>query len=186
MPRKYTTVRAKTCSEPTCVRIANGSGKCDLHAEKYQPGVDFLESIVGTEKIECIEWPFAKSKGGYGVLRARHFNSAYAAVCEMAHGPRPSSNHDAAHLCGNRACVNPNHIRWVTKSENMRHMIPHGTNGRKLSLVDVLAIRDACKTMSNTAVAKQFGITVSYVGRLKSEKSWRDIRGALASVDLGS
>ncbi len=44
-------------------------------------------------------------------------------VCEQKHGPAPSPEHEAAHTCphGEREdCVNPDHLVWMTRTENER------------------------------------------------------------------
>lgn len=45
-------------------------------------------------------------------------------VCEETYGPPPSSKHQAAHMtaggCMGPACVNGDHLRWATQSENLR------------------------------------------------------------------
>lgn len=42
-------------------------------------------------------------------------------VCEWYQGPPPSDEHEAGHTCPdgeNNLCVNPRHLRWMTRSEN--------------------------------------------------------------------
>jgi hypothetical protein len=41
-------------------------------------------------------------------------------MCELIHGPAPTPEHEASHLCEDEwLCVNPDHLIWETKKENM-------------------------------------------------------------------
>lgn len=49
----------------------------------------------------------------------RNFNAARI-MCELVHGPAPTPEHEASHLCeDNWLCVCPDHLLWETKRENM-------------------------------------------------------------------
>ena len=87
----------------------------DHHADKWQP-----EPNTG-----CYLWT-AWLAGGQGMharlnVKGRTVSVARV-VCEEAHGPPPSPKHEAAHNtpngCVGGLCVNGNHLRWATKSEN--------------------------------------------------------------------
>lgn len=44
-------------------------------------------------------------------------------MCELFHGPAPTPEHEASHLCDqNWLCVMPFHLIWETKKENMARM----------------------------------------------------------------
>ena len=46
-------------------------------------------------------------------------------ICFALRGPPPSSMHEAAHVCGNDACVAGKHLRWLLKKENVKDQIFH-------------------------------------------------------------
>jgi|SRR5579859_3400989 len=77
----------------------------------------------------CLPWPFTRLKKGYGRYRCAEFRTrmAHQAVCLLAHGPAPTPNHEVAHGCGNSSCVNPKHLRWATRKENLADRAAHGT-----------------------------------------------------------
>lgn len=46
------------------------------------------------------------------------FNAARV-MCEIVHGPAPTPEHEASHLCDdNWLCICPDHVIWETPSEN--------------------------------------------------------------------
>ena len=80
------------------------------------------------EDGECYKWLGALANGRPQVgikLGKRQYKGVYVAriMCEEAHGPPPSPKHDAAHDtpngCIGALCVNGEHLRWATRSENM-------------------------------------------------------------------
>lgn len=48
-------------------------------------------------------------------------------ACIAQNGARPSPFHKADHMCENRKCCNPKHMRWATNSQNlqMKHANPN-------------------------------------------------------------
>lgn len=56
------------------------------------------------------------------VANPKRFNAARL-MCELFHGPAPTPEHEASHLCeANWLCVHPWHLCWETKKENMARM----------------------------------------------------------------
>lgn len=58
----------------------------------------------------------------------RNFNAARV-MCEQIHGPAPDTEtvrHEASHLChSNWLCVNPDHLMWETKRQNIARRGKH-------------------------------------------------------------
>lgn len=59
-------------------------------------------------------------------LGGRKTGSAIVArlVCTRYHGEPPSELHEAGHTCPkgeNELCINPYHLRWMTRQENEAH-----------------------------------------------------------------
>ena len=68
MPRKYTEMRAKTCLTETCIRIANTTGYCDRCNPTVNKCQDFITVALNHESDDCLHWPYAKTKCGYGEI----------------------------------------------------------------------------------------------------------------------
>lgn len=70
---------------------------------------------------KCWVWTGATKENGYGVF---HLNGGVVRVhrwsFEQSYGSIPDG-HDIDHRCGNRACVNPGHLRNATRKQNMEN-----------------------------------------------------------------
>lgn len=179
------------CNRPTKVKARD---LCNLHYRRFQRHGDPLAGRVAhgelqrfiaevaqsDEKTDCITWPYGGVKGSYGSAWSQKYKAMmhpHTQVCEMAHGHKPTEKHEAAHECGNRTCVNPNHIRWATRSENQMDRVKHGTSNRgdahgmsKLKPSDVHKIREM--RQSQRVIAREFGIDQSTVSQIKSGARW--------------
>jgi hypothetical protein len=78
----------------------------------------------------CWEWTAAKCNGGYGLFGVkRRMTGAHRYSYELHHGPiDPGMFID--HMCHNRGCVNPGHLRQVTPKQNQenRHGAQRGNS----------------------------------------------------------
>jgi hypothetical protein len=135
-------------------------------------------------QAECVPWPFKATYGsGYGAVTfGGKLTGAHRAVCEINHGPPPSPKHEAAHSCGNKACVNPAHLRWATPKENAADKAFHGTapigeaNGcAKLTTQQVAQIRNLKGTATQTAIAQRFGVSRRAIGMIFSNQTWKAV-----------
>jgi hypothetical protein len=93
-------------------------------------------------------------------------------MCELAYGP-PPDKYVAAHSCnnGHLGCVNPNHLSWKTKSEDMKDRLKTGQIFNKLSIYDVEKIR--ASTNKVPEIANQFNVSQSTVYRILKKRIWR-------------
>lgn len=139
--------------------------------------IAFLKNTaIAYAESDCLKWPYALDAGGYPAIGR---SKAHRVLCEMAYGAPPSSDHEAAHGCGNRSCVNPNHLRWATKSENQRDRIIHGTHNRgercrnaKLTEAEAREILDLRGKMTAKAVSMRYPVSESAVEAIFLRHSW--------------
>lgn len=75
-----------------------------------------------TERVgECLEWQGAVTSSGYGILSdGGALTTAHRAAYELANGPIPDGMH-VDHICHNRRCVAPEHLRLATPRQNVEN-----------------------------------------------------------------
>ena len=121
----------KTCNIDGCDSRTKARGFCRMHYERWQrhgdplgaayqgPEAAFLartEPLVGDPG--CIVWVGYTNSDGYGRLWANgRMVPAHRYAWEQAHGPIPSGM-VLDHMCWERSCVNPDHLRLATVAQN--------------------------------------------------------------------
>lgn len=126
----------------------------------------------------CIEWSHYRMPNGYGQVRVgKRMRLAHVVACEKAHGPCPPGK-QAAHSCGNRGCVNPEHLRWATPSENQADKYLHGTDRRgakhplaRLTQKQVEEIRRR-RGERHQSLADEFGVGRTQITRILNGTRW--------------
>ncbi|MFT9059521.1 HNH endonuclease signature motif containing protein [Bifidobacterium aquikefiri] len=71
-----------------------------------------------TNPDECWEWQ-GTLRNGYGEFKRHIYAHRYS--YQLANGPIPNGMM-IDHICFNRRCVNPQHLRLATNSQNMEHL----------------------------------------------------------------
>lgn len=181
------------CSVVGCLKPMLARGLCSAHYGRWRKHGDptivtmashgepsaWLAKHANQRGSECLIWPFkSRYRNGYGSLYFRgRLTGAHRAMCTLAHGD-PPSNHEAAHSCGVRLCVNPAHLRWATRSENDADKHNHGTAtigernpGAKLTEDAVREIR-ASRNESSGALARRFGVSPRAIRFVLANETW--------------
>jgi hypothetical protein len=161
------------CSAP---RAKGRQNMCGLHYQRNRKYGDplagqtnkgalerFLSEHVAHSGDECLPWPFGTKGNGYGHIRFHGVSmTANKAMCILAHGAAPSPQHEAAHSCGNGhlGCVNPRHLRWATRLENVHDAMRDGTSSRGERHSQSIKAAFAAFPRSARRAAKRLGIDV--------------------------
>ena len=139
----------------------------------------FIADALLASTDDCIMWPFAVRKSsGYGAhcsvrsgVKKNHDVHRY--VCERAHGPS-LENHQAAHRCGNKLCVNPQHLYWASPKENagdsMKHGVLRGGGRYRQRIFEKERESIANSNASILVLAKEYGIAPTYVAKIRRDE----------------
>ncbi|MEH3065309.1 MAG: HNH endonuclease [Methylobacterium radiotolerans] len=141
-------VERSTCSVEGCTDTVYYPkyGYCSAHYRRWRKYGDptaggirhgdaqrFACEVATSETDDCITWPYGGTSTGYGRINAGGTSiGAHVHIATLAHGPKPTDRHECCHSCGNGhlGCVNPRHLYWGTRSDNVQDMIRHGTHYR--------------------------------------------------------
>jgi len=143
-------------------------------------------SKVNKAEHGCWGWKTGLDGSGYGQfwLNGRNVR-AHRVAYELEIEPIPDGQL-VCHRCDNRACVRPAHLFAATNAENMADMA-HKKRTRpqcgelnasaRLTEVDVLAIRRlwAARSMSQTRLAKQYGVSRGAITGVIYRANWRHV-----------
>ncbi len=146
----------------------------------------------GTDE-ECWPW-IAKSKNeGYGYInmggRAGRHELAHRLAWKFTYGEIPDSeNHHGTvvmHICDNRLCCNPNHLRIGSQGENVKDMDRKGRrktksimginhHNSKFQEFDIRQIRTSSK--SNAELGREYGVSRNTIRCIKLLKTWSHLK----------
>lgn len=122
------------------------------------------------------------SSTGYGRFGVAGINCrAHRVAWELANGPIPNGL-CVLHHCDNRKCVNPSHLFIGTKKDNVRDMWAKGRQNivrgeihpkAKLRSSDIPYIRSS--TLSNSALARHYGVTHKAIAFIRERVNWKHI-----------
>lgn len=160
-------------------------------APAFQPGVATLrerfESKVERLTTQCWRWVGSVSKSGYGEIvypkTGRLVRATHVAL-HLFKGEEIVSGQCALHSCDNRWCVNPKHLRYGTRAENMQDAVARGRNARgeasgksKLTEVQVRKIRKLARkgTLTVSAIARMFGVSPANATAVIRGITWKHV-----------
>ena len=80
----------------------------------------FINEAIHSDTDDCVEWPFGLC-AGYAWTGSEYVHRI------VATGNKSTKNAEASHLCDNKKCINPRHVMWSTKSDNIMDRVLNDT-----------------------------------------------------------
>jgi hypothetical protein len=132
----------------------------------------FEDRTVPEPNTGCLLWTAAVSDSGYGMFDVDGIPAkrGHRLAWLLYRGPIPRGLH-VLHKCDVRSCCNPDHLFLGTNGDNVRDKMSKGRHGFKLSRRQADAIRLDRRTQR--AIAQDYGIDFTTVGRIKRGILWR-------------
>jgi len=194
-----------SCASDGCDRSVYCRGYCSVHYNRLRTSGAFgfngnnsrpLEerlwaSIEKRGPNECWEWTKKSRLDGYGWIGLRNgkHKLAHRVAWELTNGPIPESDsyHGTVvmHLCDNRLCCNPAHLRLGTQADNVRDMREKGRNvdlprrvgtdhpRAKINPEIVRAIRDRSNTVKR--LNELYGVNKAMVDNVRKGRTWSHV-----------
>lgn len=131
----------------------------------------------------CFIYPGHIGKAGYGLdydPRTQKTILAHRFAYELTHGPIPEGM-VIAHICNQKACVNPAHLKAITQSENVKQAYEDGLakGPKKLTEIQVKEIIALLNTHNTTqrSIAIMYGVDQKTIWNIAHGKFYGEFTG---------
>lgn len=134
-----------------------------------------LQARTETDENGCWIWQ-GVTYAGYGRVRmppAGRPGFCHRLMYEEVNGLLPKKM-CVMHLCDNRRCINPDHLRAGTHTENMIDRSRKGRSTAMLTADQVLEIRQKNKDgVGQTKLADMYGVSTGTISAICTRKTWK-------------
>lgn len=143
----------------------------------------FWRLVDVRSETECWLWRGDTDRSGYGVFVYQGRKAgAHEYALSFTTGERRAEGLDTCHSCDNPPCCNPLHLRFDTRTGNVRDMHERGRarNGSALTDADVVLIRERRAAGARQIdLAEQFGLTDGAVSMIVRGIRWPNAGGPI-------
>ena len=143
-----------------------------------QMAARFWEKVDRRGIDQC--WPYTGSitTHGYGCAQwGGRVLGTHKISYLLVKGPVPDGL-QVMHACDNRICCNPRHLSLGTKADNAQDMVRKGRGrkdgGYKITAAQASAIKAARGKATSGQLAREYGLSQSYIFHIWGGKSWRN------------
>lgn len=157
--RIYRLEQLLPCIAKTVARGESGAA----NREDMRSGADRILAKTIIDQDGCWIWLGTHNRKGYPMLYiAGRYVYAHRVTYEATVAAIPDGM-ELDHLCHNRGCLNPAHLKAVTHVDHLRR---HG----KLNELGVTEIR--ISTEGASALARRFGVTEGAIRHVREGRTW--------------
>lgn len=137
-----------------------------------------LEALIEPEPTTgCWLWKGHDDGRGYGTLYLNgQTRRAHRLMMIAVHGSIPAGAH-VLHSCDQPACVNPGHLRFGSRHDNMRDCSARERHGAmKLTTAQVLEVRRR-RAAGELLVplAREYGVTKESISQITRRITWKHL-----------
>jgi len=148
----------------------------------------FWRKVQKTEHDLCWIWSGSKNKKGYGRLgsggKKQKYYLAHRVSYTINKGEIPEGLY-VLHSCDNPSCVNPNHLRVGTGSENIKEAYDKGRkqnpilfgedNPKSKLTIDQVKFIKSNPQLGHKTIADMFGLSPNCIRGVRIGRTWKSV-----------
>lgn len=132
------------------------------------------------QENNCVLWDGAVGSHGYGAIRInKKVHLAHRVAFIISKGEIPQGK-VLMHLCNNKLCINPDHLKLGTDAENLQHAYDTSqrkqvSKGCRLMRQQAEEIREKYKSGKylQKDLALEYGISEGYISNIIHFRAWK-------------